>query len=80
MSVDNSFYESSCKGEEGIWEEANKEREVVNTEQRRDKKILSLKRQEGTGSRAPVEVQVSHMKDSSHGKRKKGRNNVCGPR
>ena len=32
----------------GIWEEANKEREVVNTGQRRAKKIVSLKRQEGT--------------------------------
>lgn len=43
----------------GIWEEANKEREVVNTGQRRAKKIVSLKRQEGTGSRAQGEALVS---------------------
>lgn len=36
MSVENSFNESSCEGEE-----ANKEREVVNTEQRRDKKTVT---------------------------------------
>lgn len=75
----NSFDESSCEGEEGIREEANNEREVVNTDQRSGKKIQSLKRQEGTGSRAPVEAQVSSKRDNSHSKRQ-GRNNVCGPR
>lgn len=49
-------------------EAANKEREVVDKEQGRGEKTL-----------LQVEAQVLHKKDSSHSKRREGKNNVANP-
>lgn len=53
-------------------------KEAVTREEGRDDKIQSLTRQEGTGSTACENPGLTQ--DSSHSKRRKGRNNVCKPR